>query len=285
MFKRAYIEISNVCNLKCSFCPPVKREKGFISLSNFENIVKQVASLTEEICLHLMGEPFMHPKFSEIIKICEPFGTKVQLTTNGMEINKFTDVILNSTAIKQVNFSVQCFKDNFTDKSLNNYLQNIMEFIVRANELRPNMYINLRLWNIGDNSNDNEEVLLFIEDFFKIKIKRAVNVAGIKSKRIWNQLSLHFDSRFEWPSLDGTYKSTKGTCYGLKGHFGVLVDGTVVPCCLDKEGQIPLGNCLTQDLNSILKSPRATKIRDGFDEGVLVEDLCQHCSYIKRFSK
>jgi len=285
MFKKVYIEISNICNLKCSFCPPVEREKNFISLSDFKNIAKQVAPLTEEICLHLMGEPLIHPKFNEILKICEPFGTKVQLTTNGIEINKFTDVILNSSAIKQVNFSVQCFKDNYPNRELNDYLQNIMAFIVTANELKPNMYINLRLWNIGDNSDDNRDVFLFVEDFFKIKIKRAVNVSNIKSKRIWNQLSLHFDSRFEWPSLDSTNNGTKGTCHGLKGHFGILVDGTVVPCCLDKEGQMPLGNCLTQDLNSILKSPRVIKMRDGFNKGLLVEELCHHCSYIKRFSK
>jgi len=285
MFKNVYVEISNVCNLQCSFCPKVERKNEFMSLSDFEKIIGQVAPLTETVSLHLMGEPLVHPDLSRILKACELFGTKVQLTTNGLEINKFRDVILNSEAVRQVNFSIQCFKDNFPGKDLNGYLQNIMEFIVTANEQRPGMYVNLRLWNISGDTNDNEDVFLFVEDFFKIKIKRAVNVSGIKTKRIWNQLSLSFDSRFEWPSLDAPHNGTKGTCYGLRGHFGILVDGTVVPCCLDKEGQIPLGNCLTQDLNSILKSPRAAKMRDDFDKGVLVEELCQHCSYIKRFSR
>jgi len=232
-----------------------------------------------------MGEPLTHPKLAEMIKLCEPYGTKVQLTTNGIEINKFKDVILNSKAIRQVNFSIQCFEDNFSDKDIHDYLKKIMDFTLSANELRPEMYVNLRLWNIGDKSADNEAVFLFIEDLLKIKINRNVNVSGIKTKRIWNQLSLSFDSRFEWPSLEAECNGTKGTCYGLKGHFGILVDGTIVPCCLDKEGNIPLGNCLTKDLSLILKSPRAIKMREGFDKGVLVEDLCQHCSYIKRFSK
>ncbi|MCX6111893.1 MAG: radical SAM/SPASM domain-containing protein [Proteobacteria bacterium] len=285
MFKNVYLEISNICNLRCSFCPTVKREKKFIFLPDFKKIITQVAPLTEVISLHLMGEPLTHPNFSDILKACEPFGTKIQITTNGIEINKFKDLILNSKAIKQVNFSIQCFKDNFPNKDLDNYLQNILTFAVTANELKPNMYINLRLWNIGADSKENESVFLFVEDFFKIKVKRNIDVAGIKTKRIWNRLSLSFDSRFEWPSLESQYNGTRGTCHGLKGHFGILVDGTVVPCCLDKEGEIPLGNCLTQELNSILKSSRAIKMRDGFDKGVLVEKLCQHCSYIKRFSK
>ena len=128
-------------------------------------------------------------------------------------------------------------------------------------------------------------MFLLVEDFFKIKVNRNVDVGSIKSKKIWNRLSLHFDSRFEWPSLDTPLVGDKGTCHGLKGHIGILADGTVVPCCLDKEGQIPLGNCLTQSLGSILMSERAVNMRKGFDNGVLVEELCRHCSYIKRFSK
>ena len=285
MFKRIYIEISNVCNLHCSFCPAVERENKVLAVTDFEKMLKQAAPITEEICLHIMGEPFCHPHLNEIIKICELYNSKIQLTTNGLSISKFSDVVLNSPSIRQINFSVQCFKDNFPDKDINDYLLEILNFSVLANQLRPDVYINLRLWNIGETLDNNEDIFLFVEDFFKIKINRSVDVASIKSKKIWNKLSLHFDSRFEWPSLKTPLVSAEGTCHALKGHIGILADGTVVPCCLDKEGQIPLGNCLTQSLDPILMSARAVKMRRGFDDGALVEELCQHCSYIKRFSK
>lgn len=285
MFKKVYIEISNICNLQCSFCPPVKREKQILSVTDFEKILKQVAPLTEQICLHLMGEPLVHPHFNEIIKVCEQHNIKVELTTNGMDIKKYTDVILGSPCIRQVNFSIQCFKDNFPKKNLRDYLRDVLSFSVLTNQLRPEVYINLRLWNVGDSLDDNEDIFLFVEDFFKLKINRTVDVGSIKSKKIWNKLSLHFDSRFEWPSTDSPLVGTKGTCHALKGHIGILADGTVVPCCLDKEGKIPLGNCLTKSLNSILTSTRAIEMRDGFNKGTLTESLCQHCSYIKRFSK
>jgi radical SAM protein with 4Fe4S-binding SPASM domain len=285
MFKRVYIEISNICNLQCSFCPAVKRESKILSVDDLEKILKQVAPLTEEVCLHVVGEPFAHPHFNEIIKVCELYDCKVQLTTNGLEIGKFSGVVLGSPSIRQINFSVQCFKDNFPGRDINDYLSDILNFSVLANGSRPDVYINLRLWNIGQEKDDNEDIFLFVEDFFKIKINRTVNVGSIKSKKIWNKLSLHFDSRFEWPSMDSPLVGSSGTCHALKGHIGILADGTVVPCCLDKEGQMPLGNCLTQDLNSILTSERAVKMREGFDKGVLVEELCQHCSYIGRFSK
>ena len=289
MFKRVYVEISNVCNLQCSFCPSIKRGKKILSVVDFEKILKQVAPLTEEVCLHIVGEPLVHPHFYEIIKICEQYNTKIQLTTNGLNINEFANSILASPAIKQVNFSIQCFKDNFPAKDIKEYLLDLLNFSILTDKLRPDIYINLRLWNIngnsGSNLDDNEDVFLFLEDFFKLKINRKVDVGNIKSKRVWNKLSLHFDSRFEWPSMDAPFFCLKGTCHALKGHIGILADGTVVPCCLDKEGLIPLGNCLEQSLDSILNSPRATNMREGFDKGSLVEPLCQHCSYIKRFTK
>ena len=78
-FKRVYIEISNICNLQCSFCPTVDREKKIMGLPLFEKTIKQVAPLTEQVCLHLMGEPLAHPNFPQIIKICEQENVKINL--------------------------------------------------------------------------------------------------------------------------------------------------------------------------------------------------------------
>ena len=127
-FKRVYIEISNICNLQCSFCPVVDRDKKIMSLELFEHTIKQVAPLTEQVCLHLMGEPLAHPDFSEIIKICENEGVKINLTTNGVLLNRYSDLLSTSTAFHQINFSIHSFKDNFKDKSIMPYLTDILNF-------------------------------------------------------------------------------------------------------------------------------------------------------------
>lgn len=284
MFKRVYIEISNICNLSCSFCPEVKRKKTIMSVDNFRKILEQVHPFTEEICLHLMGEPLTHPNFNEMLKVCESYKTKVQLTTNGILIDKFEKTILDSRIIRQINFSIQSFNDNFPDKKIDEYLLKVVNFCLKASHERPELYINLRLWNSGEETTDNETVFTYLENFLNIKINRIIDIRSIKSKKIWNNVYLHFDSRFEWPSLNLPIKGNKGTCHGLIGHFGILVDGTVVPCCLDKEGKISLGNCLKEDLVTIIKNERATKIAEGFKKGILEEELCRHCPYIERFS-
>ncbi len=288
MFKRVYIEISNICNLQCSFCPVVERDHKVLECESFEKILRQVGPLTHEVCLHLMGEPTAHPNFSKIIKTCTDFNTPIQLTTNGISIEKDQHVFLSKNTIRQINFSIQSYKDNFPERPLETYLLPLLRFSKKLNKKRPEVYINFRLWNMAssDNGDDsNKEFFDILEYFYKIKINRSTQVEAIKSKRIWEKVYLHFDSRFIWPSLELSKQGESGRCHGLSYHIGIHADGTVVPCCLDKEAKINLGNCLNENLTDILSSDRALKIKKGFQNNELVEDLCQRCLFIRRFSK
>lgn len=279
---RIYIEISNICNLQCTFCPVVERDKKIMSISDFKKCVLQAAPLAKQICLHLMGEPLAHPDFREIINFCEQHQIILQITTNGILLEKYKD-LLCSQIIRQINFSVQSFKDNYPDKPVEDYLLKILEFTRFLNEKNPETYVNFRLWNVDLESSENEDVISYMERYFQIEINRRVDVAHRKSKRIWNKAYLHFDTRFEWPSFDLPHQGTKGRCYGLVNHIGIHADGVVVPCCLDKEANIPLGNIFDSSLSEILDSQRAIAMKRGFENGIRVEKFCQHCTFINRF--
>lgn len=258
-----------------------------MSLEKFEGLIKQAVPLTEDICLHLMGEPLAHPEFLKILNISKDNKAQLQITTNGLLIRKYQDMILSGDSVRQINFSLQAFKDNFPNRPISEYLDPIIDFIKGTFEKRPELYINLRLWNHGDESfNENDDVISYFEKALNFKLKRKVDVGGIKSKKVFpdKRLYFHFDSRFEWPSPHFPLQSERGTCQGLRNHFGVHANGEVVPCCLDKEAVISLGNAFEQSLESIIDGPRASVMRDGFENGRLVEDLCQRCTYIKRFS-
>ena len=285
MFKRVYIEISNICNLQCSFCPVVERDNKVLEVDAFTKILTQVAPITEEACLHLMGEPIAHPNFSEIISICSKLLVPIQLTTNGVVIEQKKKTLLEDNSIRQINFSIQSYKDNFPDRSLKDYLIPIFDFTKELYERRPNVYVNYRLWNMSEGvQHENDEFFDLLENYFNLDVNRRVQVEAIKSKKLKDHLYLHFDSRFEWPSLDLPVLGNQGRCHGLISHIGIHADGTVVPCCLDKEAQINLGNCLESDLASILSSERALAMKKGFQNNKLVEDLCQRCPYIRRFN-
>ncbi|MCB0348406.1 MAG: SPASM domain-containing protein, partial [Bdellovibrionales bacterium] len=151
----------------------------------------------------------------------------------------------------------------------------------------PDLYINYRLWNLQDTrgtSMKNIDMLKKIEDHFGVNTPRNIEVTHKKSIPIKNRLYLHYDTEFIWPALHLPVLGTKGFCYGLKSHIGILVDGTVVPCCLDKEGNIPLGNINESSIDEILNSDRSLAIIKGFQQRKLVENLCQRCQYIERFN-
>lgn len=288
MLDRIFIEISNICNLQCTFCPVVERDKRVMGPSDFEKVLLEAKPLAKQVCLHLMGEPLAHPNFTQIMQLCEKHDVPVQITTNGVVINSRKEVLLQSKVLRQINFSIQSYKDNFPNRDFSVYLKPILEFSKELNEVSPDTYVNYRLWNLGRSEKimaENEEVFRTLETFYDVEINRNTQVESIKSKRIWNRVYLHFDSHFDWPSWDLPNQGTVGRCHALKSHVGIHADGTVVPCCLDKECQIPLGNAIDESLESILNSKRAVAMRKGFDENKRVEEFCQHCTYINRFSK
>jgi MoaA/NifB/PqqE/SkfB family radical SAM enzyme len=285
-FDKVHIEISNVCNLQCSFCPVVERKKGIMELEAFVRILDQVAPLTRQVCLHLMGEPLLHPHLAAMIEACAERQVPVLLVTNGVLLREAKHVALLNPTVRQINFSLHSFRDNFGDQDPSAYLERIFRFTEQALTERPDLYINYRLWNLQDprgTGAHNLDMLAAIEHRFRVQVGPMQDVRQRKSIRLTQRLYLHFDTEFVWPSLDLPERGTQGRCYGLTTHFGILVDGTVVPCCLDKEGVIQLGNVNSQPLIDILSAPRAQAVLQGFQEGRLVEKLCQRCPYISRF--
>ncbi len=287
-FKKINIEISNICNLQCSFCPEVLREKRLMSLELFESIIQQAGPLTKQVCLHLMGEPLLHPKLEQFINVCEQQQVKIFLVTNGVLLkDKHSEILLNKS-IEQVNFSLHSFNDNFPDKDPTEYLAKIFKFTETATANRPDLYINFRIWNLKDprsNQHSHIKILSMIQQYYGFQIKQALDLRLQKSLKIFNRVYLHFDTEFVWPSLDQPFLGTQGTCKALTDHIGILADGTVVPCCLDKEGVMPLGKLPAENLNQILSSEKAQKILNGFRHRKLTEKLCQHCNYIDRFGR
>jgi MoaA/NifB/PqqE/SkfB family radical SAM enzyme len=287
-FKRVNVEISNICNLKCSFCPAVERDKQVMDAGRFDHVIRQLAPMTEEVVLHLLGEPLGHPEFAKILDACDAAGVPANIVTNGVLMTGDRPAQLLRPVVRQVSFSLHSFEENFRDTDPAPYLQRLKKFIDRALDDRPDLYINLRLWDLdGPGAGDSghnirmRDLVARTWEFDWAEVR--VDLRRRKNWRIRGRLYLHFDTRFEWPDMTSPVRSDKGFCHGLSGHFGIHADGTVVPCCLDHKADMPLGNAFTTPVSEILAQPRATAIREGFARGELVEDLCKRCTFISRF--
>lgn len=287
-FHKVNLEISNICNLQCSFCPEVIRAKKLMDVELFEEIIEQVAPLTEQVCFHLMGEPLLHPKLGEMLDICARHDAKVFFVSNGVLLTDKRAELLLHPALRQVNFSLHSFLDNHPGKDPAEYLARIFAYTDRALAERPDLYLNFRLWNLQDpigRKEENQQIRRAIEERYQVSLIADPDVRVLKSQRLRGRLYVHYDTEFTWPSLDLPAIGSQGTCYGLRNHFGILADGTVVPCCLDKEGRIPLGHVSDAPIAEILDSERAVRMLQGFLAGELREELCQRCDYVTRFDK
>lgn len=287
-FKKFYIEITNVCNLACSFCPQTKRQPEFMKIENFSKILDEIKPYTDYIYFHVKGEPFVHPEIDKFLDLSYEKGFKVNITTNGTLINKVKDKIIMKPALRQINFSLHSFDGNEGSKNKDEYINNILSFAKEAID-NTNIIIALRLWNIDkdneikDEKKKNYELLQIIEKEFNLNYKIEEKVIAGGGIKISDRIYLNQDYEFQWPDLKEAEDDGKGFCYGLRNQIAILVDGTVVPCCLDGEGVINLGNINKTPFSQILESDRANNILNGFSRREAVEELCRKCGYRKRF--
>ena len=286
-FKKVYIEITSVCNLACSFCPPTQRAKGLIKVEQFEKILDQIRPHTKYIYLHVKGEPLLHPRIDQLLDAAHERGFKVNITTNGTLIKKQREKLLGKPALRQMNFSLHSFDGHEGSENREKYLGDILEFVRDARE--HNVIFSYRLWNLQrDDQTDvdrrkNAETLDILEQEYNLSFKIEERVEPGKGVKIAPNVYLNQDHEFKWPSLLEPEYTGKGFCHALRSQAAILVDGTVVPCCLDGEGVINLGNVNEQSFSDIVESDRANNLVDGFSRREAVEELCRKCGYRQKF--
>ncbi len=262
MFKRIYVEITNKCNLNCSFCKGTNREGKFIDMDSFSILLNKLKGYTKYLYFHIMGEPLLHPHINELIDMASK-DYYINITSNGYLIDR----IVNNKNIRQLNISLHSFDKRY-GKSLDEYLDNIFSCtdILNSN----GTIINYRIWVDSVNKSD---VINRLESKYKFKI-------GNKDKvKLGNNIFYEIENEFIWPSLDNDYYSSTGSCMGTRDHIGILVDGTVVPCCLDSDGIINLGNVYKNDINDIINSDIFRNINEGFLCNEKRSELCKKCNF------
>jgi radical SAM protein with 4Fe4S-binding SPASM domain len=284
-YKKVYIEITNICNLNCNFCPKTNRQLKYMNREEFMHVINQVKPYTDHVYFHLMGEPLLSTEIGAFLKICGDKGIKVNLTTNGTLIKRAGPQLLKAPSLRKVSFSLHSFEANEMDGPLKQYVSDIIEFIEEA--IVKGIICELRLWNVDSegikaSNKMNSDIAELLEQALNIKFSLIGDIGRHNNLKLKDNLYLHLAHKFEWPDIEGEIEEQQVFCYGLRDQFGILVDGTVVPCCLDKEGTIALGNIFDQPLDQILNGERAQRVYRGFTERTAAEELCRKCGYAKR---
>lgn len=267
MIDRCYIEITNMCNLDCHFCPKHQRKRRQLSAEEFDLLTDKVRGKVCFLYFHLMGEPLLHPLLPQFITMAREKGFKTVLTSNGTLLHRAMNLL--DTLPHKVQLSLHSHESNARGE-LSSYMEEVMNFATQA--AAKGTCVVLRLWNQGGMDKENELVMDYIAEYVPRPWKERPD-----GFRLCDNLYLEFDRKFEWPSANASSAKREVFCKALLKQIGVLSDGSLVPCCLDHNGDVVLGNLFHQSLEEILSSPRAQAMIEGFQHHTATEALCQNC--------
>ena len=303
-FKRTYIEITNTCNLSCDFCPGTSRSVQFLTVGQFDEILDRLRDYSKHLYFHVLGEPLLHPDLGALLDSAHAHGKLVNLVTNGTLIGGVGDMLVSKPGLRQVTFSMHSLSathlsgarpteemaaagwSELRTKSLvQEYLEPILNFTRKARKAQHDHFICYRLWpqNESADAPAYAGLLAQIETAFRMPFSLAEKLKTSSALPLDKNVFINQSRRFDWPDLTGPDFGEHGFCLGLREQFAVLVDGTVVPCCLDRNAEMPLGNIFKQSIGEILEGGRAKRIVEGFSQRRVVEELCRRCGYRKRF--
>lgn len=233
-----------------------------MNVNKFKILLDKLKGYTKHLYFHVMGEPLVHPMINEFIDMASACYS-VNLTSNGYLIER----IGNNKNIRQLNLSLHSFNDK-NGKSLDEYINDIFDNVDKL--VKNKTIVNYRMWI---NSDNKREIIKYLEGKYKVKIGDSIKV------KLDDNVYYEVEKEFIWPSMDNDYYSEEGSCRGTRDHIGILVDGTVVPCCLDSNGLIKLGNIYKDELNDIISIDLFKEIRNGFLCNKKVHELCKKCNF------
>jgi len=258
--QKIYLEITNTCNLSCPFCPPHSREGIVMATARFTEILDKIQGKAKVLYFHVKGEPLLHPELSVFLDIAASNGFPVRLTTNGTLLSEWESRLKGKKNLDRLNISLHSlaqYQDARREKIAQEILAAAESLRVANRAVNPRFLVSLRLWT-KDRPMETEKIASIIENHFQLEAGSVCSQLKNKNGMIIREgMAIHSAETFVWPSLGGTDFGPEGFCHGLRDQAGILADGTVVPCCLDGDGDIALGNILTGDWDEIMEGPRA----------------------------
>ena len=275
--KRIYIEITNICNLTCSFCSTHHRENKMLSLDEFSSIIQDVKQYTKYIYLHVQGEPLTHPDFNKILYICDENEMQVQLVTNGTFLYKYLD-IYSHPSLRKISISLQSIE--YQSVNLEDYMHTLITFIDYSATFKHPI-VEVRFWrNDQYDLPKTKKCMDILNEKYTLSLTERNNHYRIKEN-----IYVDFDNMFSWTDLENMPLEKNGTCLGAKTQIAILSNGDVVPCCLDTDAHVLLGNIFKNDLNTILHDEPYKKLVKEFNDHKIENPFCLRCTYRLRFSK
>jgi radical SAM protein with 4Fe4S-binding SPASM domain len=253
------VEPTNTCNLRCAFCfvtEGMNRPAGFMEFDLFEKIVDDCPGL-EHLCMHNWGEPLLNKDIFKMFDHARRAGVKhIVMNTNGTLLtDRMIDKIVDSP-LSVIRFSIDGSAATFRrirGVELEKIERNILKLRERKEARRPAL-------GMG--------VVFTVEEETQGDIDAYV--------AHWRDIVDHV--RLQPKLIQGPRGEICPEPFGKDyGKLVVLWDGTVIPCCVDYNATLPLGNAWKDSVISIWRGAAIERLRRRHEDRDF-PDTCANCN-------
>lgn len=283
-------EPTTACNLRCPECPSglraFTRETGNLKEDFFRKTIDELHRRLMVLIFYFQGEPYINPKFLEMVHYAHKKGIYTITSTNGHFLNdenarKTVESGLDRLVISVDGTSQDTYEQYRVGGQLDNVLQgarNMVKWKKKLGARHPHIIFQFLVVRHNEHQ---------IPDIFRLAKEIGVDEVKLKSAQVYDYkhgndlipVNLRY-SRYR-PNPDGTWSvkhALANHCWKLWHACVITWDGLVVPCCFDKDATHRLGNLRTESFRTLWKGQAYHQFRERILKGRDQIDICTNCT-------
>lgn len=283
-------EPTTACNLRCPECPSglrqFSRPTGNLKQDFFRATIDQLQNELIYLIFYFQGEPYINPKFLDMVAYANKKGIYTITSTNGHFMSpdiakKTVESGLDRIIISVDGTDQETYSAYRKEGKLANVIQGAKN-LVKAKKEADSTHPHIIFQFLVVKPNEHQ-----IPDIYKLAEEVGVDEVKLKTAQIYdyengNPLIPTIDKYSRYRKMkDGSYKIKNqllNHCWKLWHSCVITWDGTVVPCCFDKDAKYKLGDLKQNDFKQIWKSPAYNRFRKTVLKGREHIDICKNCT-------
>ena len=278
------------CNLRCPECPSGLREftrpTGSLNPSLFQKSIDSIHKKLSYLTFYFQGEPYLNPSFLDMVKYASAKGIYTATSTNAHYLNKTNAKRTIESGLDRLIISIdgttqETYQEYRKGGELKKVIEGTKEIIKWKKELKSNTpHIIFQYLVVKPNEHQ-------LEDVKKLGKELGVDNVKFKTAQIYNYKegselipSIEKYSRY-FKNGDEKYhikNELSNHCWKLWHSSVITWDGTMIPCCFDKDAKYQMGSLKNLTMKKIWNGEKYKKFRSAVLHSRKSIDMCTNCS-------
>jgi len=283
-------EPTTSCNLRCPECPSglrsFTRPTGMMEEKLYKKTIDELADTLLYLIFYFQGEPYLHPKFFELVQYAHDKGIYTATSTNAHYLNdekarKTVESGLDRLIISIDGTTQETYEQYRIGGNLEKVLEGTRNIIKWKKELKSSTpHVIFQFLVVKPNEHQ-------IEDVKRLAEEMGVDEVGLKTAQIYD----YEEGSDLIPTIDkySRYEKQESGRFSIKNKFVdhcwkmwhscvITWDGGVVPCCFDKDAEYQLGDMKKTTFRQLWRGKKYNDFRASLIRSRSEIEMCKNCT-------